>query len=302
MHIPVLLNEAIKALNIKPSGVYADLTLGAAGHSEAILSQLNGGHLFVFDQDIDAINRSKDRLTSKKAKVTFIHDNFSHLNQHIQMSLDGVLMDIGVSSFQFDEPERGFSYRFDGPLDMRMNQSQSLTAYQVINNYEPGDLVRILYQYAEENYARPIVKAIIKKREVKPIETTLELVDVIKKALPQKKLNQKGHPAKQTFQALRIEVNNELGVLKDAIYQAAESLNINGRLVIITFHSLEDRIVKQAFKELSTIFHPEGLVTMPEEEAKYALVNRKPIIPTEDEIVLNPRAKSAKMRILTRNS
>lgn len=302
MHIPVLLNEAIQALNIKPTGTYVDLTLGAAGHSQAILSQLDGGHLFVFDQDIDAINRSKTLLSSKKANVTFIHDNFSHLNRHVQMPLEGVLMDIGVSSFQFDEPERGFSYRFDGPLDMRMDQSQSLSAYQVINTYQPGDLVRILYQYAEENYARPIVKAIIKRREIKPIETTLELVDVIKEALPRKKLNQKGHPAKQTFQALRIEVNNELGVLKEAIHQVAEKLSINGRLVIITFHSLEDRIVKQTFKELSTVIHPEGLVTMPKEAAKYALVNRKPIIPSETEMSKNPRSKSAKMRILTRNS
>lgn len=302
MHFPVLLDEAIEALNIKPSGTYVDLTLGAAGHSQVILSHLDKGQLFVFDQDIDAINRSKEVLISKKAKVTFVHKNFSQLKEHIKTPVDGFLMDIGVSSFQFDEAKRGFSYRFDGPLDMRMDKSQTLSAYHVVNTYEPGDLVRILYQYAEENYARPIVKAIVKRREVRPIETTLELVDIIKEALPQKKLKQKGHPAKQTFQALRIEVNNELGVLKDAIYQAADKLSINGRLVIITFHSLEDRIVKQAFKDLSTIFHPEGLVTMPNEEAKYALVNRKPIIPSDTEMSKNPRSKSAKMRILTRNS
>jgi 16S rRNA (cytosine1402-N4)-methyltransferase len=301
MHVPVLLNESIEALNIQPKGTYVDLTLGAAGHSQAILARLDQGRLIVFDQDIDAINRSKDVLISKTSRVDFIHRNFSQIDEIIDAPVDGFLMDIGVSSFQFDEADRGFSYRFDGPLDMRMDQSQTKTAKDVVNTYAPGDLVRILYQYAEEAYARPIVKAIVKAREKAPLETTLELVDIIKKALPQKRLNQKGHPAKQTFQALRIEVNNELDVLKETIYKAAKLLKKEGRLVIITFHSLEDRIVKQAFKELSTVFHPEGLVTMPKDTPDYHLVSRKPILPKESELTLNPRSKSAKMRILARN-
>jgi len=301
MHVPVLLNESIEALNIQPKGTYVDLTLGAAGHSQAILARLDHGRLIVFDQDIDAINRSKDVLISNTSKVDFIHRNFSQIDEIINAPVEGVLMDIGVSSFQFDEAQRGFSYRFDGPLDMRMDQSQTKTAKDIVNSYAPGDLVRILYQYAEEAYARPIVKAIVKAREKAPIETTLELVDIIKKALPQKRLNQKGHPAKQTFQALRIEVNNELDVLKETIYKAAKLLKKEGRLVIITFHSLEDRIVKQTFKELTTVFHPEGLVTMPKDKPDYHLVSRKPILPNESELALNPRSKSAKMRILARN-
>lgn len=304
MHIPVLFEEAIAALQIQESSTIVDMTLGGAGHSKAILERLNHGTLIAFDQDASAIKRSKPRLTSTTNTVHLVHDNFVHFKSHLvtlnHPEVDGILFDLGVSSFHFDEAERGFSYRLDGPLDMRMDVSQPLTAAVILNTYEPKDLLHILFMYGEESYARPIVKAIIKHRDVAPFKTTFELVDTIKDALPQKRLSQKGHPAKKTFQALRIAVNKELDVLKTALQDALSVLKPKGRLVVISFHSLEDRIVKTLFKDAATVDHPDVLVTMPSETAAFKVITKKPILPSAEEAALNPRSKSAKMRVIER--
>lgn len=306
MHVPVLFHEAIDALNISPEKTMVDMTLGGAGHAKAILSHLNGGTLIGFDQDADAIARAKDALQSQTNTVHLIHDNFSTFTTHLdalnQETVDGVLFDLGVSSFHFDEAERGFSYRLDGPLDMRMDPSRSLTAKTIVNTYEPRDLLHILFTYGEESFARPIVKAIVKAREEAPIETTFQLVDIIKSALPAKKKSQKGHPAKQTFQALRIAVNDELGVLEQTLKDVLDRLSVGGRCVVISFHSLEDRLVKTVFKDASTIYHPPGLPTMPKDIAPFKVITRKPVTPTDEETHLNPRSKSAKMRVIERIS
>jgi len=301
-HVTVLLHEAINYLNIDKDGIYVDCTLGGGGHSEAILKQLDQGHLYAFDQDEFAIKKAEERLLKISNKFTIIKANFETLamalKEHGVDHVDGVLYDLGVSSFHFDDPSRGFSYNYDAPLDMRMDQSQSLTAYDIVNTYDPGEIKKILIKYADEYNASRIVHGILKHREQSPIKTTFDLVDVIKDSLPQKILSKKGHPAKKTFQALRIAVNNELNVFKSSLEQALTLLNKEGRVVVISFHSLEDKIAKQVFKDATTIDHPKGLVTMPKETPDFELLHRKVILPTDEEIEENHRSHSAKLRAI----
>ncbi len=299
-HIPVLLNESIEALKIKENGIYVDCTLGGGGHSEAIVSRLTTGHLYAFDQDDFAIEKASERLSKYKGKFTIIRDNFVQLKARLSelnvTKVDGILFDLGVSSFHFDDPSRGFSYNHDADLDMRMDHTNPLTAKVIVNTYDEKDLKMILYRYAEESMAPRIAKEIVKRRTEKPIETTFELVDVIKQALPQKILNKKGHPAKKTFQALRIAVNDELRVFETALKDALELLNPDGRIAVISFHSLEDRIAKLTFKDATTIFHPKEIVTMPTETPDFELVHRGVITASEAEQAENNRAHSAKLR------
>lgn len=303
-HVPVLLEETIAQLNINPSGVYVDMTLGGGGHSEAILSKLTDGELIGFDQDEYAIQKALNRLSNHSnffaIKDNFLNAKYRLLDIDIE-AVDGVIFDLGVSSFQFDLPERGFSYRFDSPLDMRMDQSQSLTAYHIVNQYSFNELVKIFFEYGEEKFARIIAKKIILEREKQPISTTFELVNVIKSALPQKVLNKKGHPAKKVFQALRIAVNNELGILEESLQNAIDLLKPKGRMAVITFHSLEDRICKNLFKRLSTIEIPKGLAIIPDEIPLITLINKKVIIADEGELEDNNRAHSAKLRVIEKN-
>ena len=306
-HTSVLLNETIELLHIKPNGIYVDGTLGRGGHALALLSKLDKGHLYAFDKDLQAIEESKENLKDYLDKVTFIHAGFESMKEALQdyeiHSVDGVMMDLGVSSPQFDDAKRGFSYRYDAPLDMRMDQTQTKSAYEIVNTYSEEALSRIFQEYGEERYARPIARAIVKERLVSPIETTFELVDSIKGALPQRSLNQKGHPAKRVFQALRIEVNDELTSLSAGLQEAAKLLNIGGCLAIITFHSLEDRIVKQSFKALSTapFVDPKlPILSSQMEQSSFSLLNKKPILPSEEEIQVNHRAHSAKLRGIER--
>lgn len=303
-HVSVLLDESIKALEIEPNGVYVDMTCGGAGHSSRILACLKTGHLYSFDQDEYALKRSQDVLAKINSNYTLIKSNFCNLKSELAKynveKVDGILYDLGVSSFQLDIKERGFSYNEDAPLDMRMDQSQTLTAKEVINTYSYNDLVRILFQYGDEPNAKRIASQIIKAREIGPILTTLELVDVIKKALPQKVLKQKGHPAKLTFQALRIEVNNELKVLDSSLRQAIDMLNVGGVVAVITFQPEEDKIVKHIFKKASTVDVPLGLPIANIPEADYEMVTKKPILPSEEELENNHRSHSAKLRVLRR--
>ena len=303
-HIPVLLNEVIDGLAIKSDGIYFDLTLGRGGHSKEILKRLTTGHLYGVDQDLEAIKESQNNLKDYLDKITFVHSNFAKLDEikkeyNIEY-IDGILMDLGVSSPQFDEGDRGFSYRSDAVLDMRMDQSQGLTAKDVVNTYSLNELTRIFREYGEEKFAYQIAKNIVKERERQPIETTYQLVEIIKKSKPMRELAKAGHPAKQTFQALRIEVNKELEVLEIALDSAIKALRPHGgRLAVITFQSLEDRIVKNAFKEASIVIGNRNDGFM-EKEKDYRLVNNKPIIAGEDELNSNPRAHSAKLRIIER--
>lgn len=301
-HKTVLLDEAVEMLNIKEDGIYVDATTGGGGHSSLILSKLKTGHLFCFDQDEYAFERTKERLSKIGDNYTFVHSNFVNLKSELVKKgiskIDGIIYDLGVSSFQFDMQERGFSYRLDAKLDMRMNQEQELSAYTIVNEYSYEELVKILYRYGEESFAKQIARQIEKQRAIKPIETTFELVEVIKKALPNKVLAQKGHPAKQTFQALRIAVNDELRVFEDSINDALDMLNQHGRAVVITFHSLEDRICKSVFKERSTINVPKGVPIIINEKAPFELITKKPIYPSEKELLENNRAHSAKMRVI----
>lgn len=304
-HIPVLLNETITGLNIKPDGIYMDLTLGRGGHSGEILKKLTSGHLYGVDQDQDAINESEKYLKTISDNFTIIHKNFSYIDEILQEYgieyVDGILMDLGVSSPQFDEGDRGFSYREDARLDMRMDQRQSLTAYQIVNTYPLDEIFKILRDYGEEKYAYSIAKNIVKARESKPIETTFELVEIIKKSKPMKELAKAGHPAKQTFQALRIAVNDELNVLSITIKKAIKALRPHGgRLAIITFHSLEDRIVKSFFKDVSISEGNRHDIPLMNEEKEYELVNKKPITASEEELEINHRSASAKLRIIQR--
>lgn len=303
-HVPVLLDECITGLSIKGDGIYVDGTLGRGGHSSQILSRLDKGHLYCFDQDQQAIDESFERLNAISQNFTIIHSNFrlikEKLNELGVTKVDGILFDLGVSSAQFDEGDRGFSYRFDARLDMRMNVKSSLSAYDVINTYSLNELTRIFKEYGEEKYSYQIAKNIVRRREVSPIETTFQLVDVIKSSLPAKALSMKGHPAKQVFQAIRIEVNDELEVLKEGLRSALSLLNSKGRICVITFNSLEDRIVKNIFKEAT--FEGEGSRYLPvtKKEVDFILVNRKVILPSEKEMEENPRSKSAKLRIIER--
>lgn len=301
-HITVLKKEAVDALNIKDDGIYVDATLGGGGHSSLILSKLKKGHLYSFDQDDYAISRAKEKLDTVGNNYTIIKSNFVNLKERLNelgvYHIDGILYDLGVSSFQFDMEERGFSYRLDGPLDMRMNQNQELSAKTIVNEWPVSKLIEIFYRYGEEKFAKQIAFQIDKVRHEKEISTTFELVDIIKSALPQKVLKQKGHPAKQVFQALRVAVNDELTVFEKSLLDALDMLNSDGRAVVITFQSLEDRICKSIFKEKSTLDIPEGLPVIIKEEAPFELISRKPILPSEEELNNNNRSHSAKMRIL----
>lgn len=299
-HQSVLLNEAIEMLDVKEDGIYVDGTLGRGGHSKKILEKLKNGKLYCFDLDEKAIEESKERLKDY-SNVIYIHDNYMNMNKYVDC-VDGILLDLGVSSPQFDEAIRGFSYRYDGPLDMRMNQDDDLTAYKIINEYSKEELLKIFFEFGEEKHAKRIVEQICLKRQERPIETTIQLVEVIKEALPQKVLRQKGHPAKQVFQALRIAVNHELDSLSCFLNSFDQLLAKDGRCVIISFHSLEDRMVKQRFKQLTTVDEDKSIFKLPEEIEKpeYELLNRKVIVPSEKEMELNPRSKSAKLRGLRR--
>lgn len=303
-HVSVLLNEAIDMLNIKPDGIYVDLTLGRAGHSLKILEHLDKGTLICFDKDLEAIEESSKLLKETGKNVQIYHEDFRNFKKvlldHRISKVDGIIADLGVSSPQLDEDNRGFSYRNDASLDMRMDTSKELTAYEVVNNYSLEKLTKVIREYGEEKYAYSIAKNIIKSR---PVKTTFELVDVIKSSLPQKELNKKGHPAKQTFQAIRIEVNDELNALKEMLSDALSLLNVNGRIVVISFHSLEDRIVKTIFKDASTVVGSRhNVYALPSEKdlPNFTLVNNKVILPSEEEMMSNHRSKSAKMRVIER--
>ena len=306
-HIPVLLNEVIENLNINPDGIYIDLTLGRAGHSSEILKRLsNKGKLIGFDQDIDAIQASIERLSKISSNFEVIKSNFENVKEELLKrgitKVDGILADLGVSSPQFDQGDRGFSYRFDAKLDMRMDQNANLSAYEIVNTYSLIDLTRIFREYGEEKYAYEIAKRIVREREQKPVETTFELVDIIKRSLPSKELSKKGHPAKQVFQSLRIETNRELEVLETMLKDGLELLSSKGRMAIITFQSLEDRIVKNIFKEVSTPkATPRWIPSLPEDqEVDYQLINKKVIVVSEEELKRNPRSESAKLRVIER--
>lgn len=302
MHYSVLLSESIDGLNIQENGIYVDGTLGYGGHSEEILKKLKNGHLYAFDNDIDAIEYSKKRLSKYEDKVTFIHSNFENLKEKLseyQVSIiDGLVLDLGFSSPQIDDPSRGFSFQKDARLDMRMNKEQKLSAYEVVNEYKEDDLTKIFYRYAEEKYSRSIARNIVKNR---PIETTLELVDVINRSVPTKYALTR-HPERVIFQAIRIEVNRELTVLERVLPDAIDMLRLGGRISVITFHSLEDRIVKQTFKKYSEVDKlVSGLPVIPDEyKPKLKLINKKPILPDEKECFENSRSKSAKLRIIER--
>ena len=304
-HVTVLLHETIDYLDVKPDGVYVDATLGGAGHSEYLLSKLSPkGHLYAFDQDATAIEHAKKRLAPyiEKGMVTFVQDNFRHLRLQLEKlgvdEIDGICYDLGVSSPQLDERERGFSYKQDAPLDMRMNRHADFSAYQVVNDYDYHDLVRIFFKYGEDKFSKQIARKIEQARQIKPIETTTELAEIIKSAKPAKELKKKGHPAKQIFQAIRIEVNDELGAADESIQQAIDLLAVDGRISVITFHSLEDRLTKQLFKEASTVDVPKGLPFIPDDlKPKLELISRKPILPSAEELEMNNRAHSAKLRV-----
>jgi len=303
-HETVLLTEATDALHIKPDGIYVDATLGRAGHTRVILSQLTTGQLYAFDQDqaaIDAVTASFDTLPTN---LHLMHANFRQITTTLAeqgvTGVDGILYDLGVSSPQFDDSARGFSYRFDAPLDMRMDQTQTLTAKTIVNTWSYQDLLRIFSRYGEEKFAKPIARQIENARSEKPIETTFELVDLIKAGIPAAARRTGGHPAKKTFQALRIAVNDELGALEDSLEQALLLLNPGGRISVITFQSLEDRFVKSLFKEMTEVQNvPRDLPVIPESaQPKFKLITRKPILPSEEELAANHRAHSAKLRVI----
>ena len=305
-HVSVLLNECIEGLNIKKNGIYVDGTLGGAGHSSEIVKRLKTGRLIGIDQDTDAIKAATKRLEPYKDRVTLVHDNFSNVKAvFAQLGIekaDGFLLDIGVSSHQLDEAERGFSYMQDAPLDMRMNSESDFSAYNVVNEYSEDELNNVIFKYGEERWAKRIAQFIVEARKQKPIETTFELVDIIKKAVPKGARKDGPHPAKRTFQAIRIEVNGELEILEKTIDDMTELLNPGGRLCIITFHSLEDRIVKNAFRkqENPCTCPPEFPVCVCGKKPLAKVITRKPILPSEEELEENHRSRSAKLRILER--
>ena len=304
-HVSVLLNESISSLNLKENSIIVDATLGYAGHSSSILDRIKKGYLFAFDQDSEAIRYSTNRLSKIGTNFTIIKSNFVHMKEELQKlevsKVDGVLFDLGVSSPQLDEGERGFSYHVDSRLDMRMNQEQILSAYEVVNQYSKEELSKIFLKYGEDRFANNIAKKIVEYREVKPIETTLELVEVIKTAVPMKFRKDK-HPARQIFQAIRIEVNHELDVLEPSIDQALDLLKVGGRCAVITFHSLEDRLVKNIFKEKCRIDDKvKGMPNIPKEYLPhFRLVENKAIKPSDEEIKNNPRARSSILRVIER--
>ncbi len=303
MHISVLLEETIDGLNIHDDGIYVDCTLGYAGHSSSILEKITRGYLFAFDQDSDAIKASQLRLSKIANNFTIIDSNFVNIKEELAKrnvhEVDGILYDLGVSSVQLDEGERGFSFHQDARLDMRMDERSKLSAYEVVNEYSQEELMRIFYEYGEEKYAPSIARNIVKERENKPIETTLRLVEVIKRSIPQKAMRDK-HPARKVFQAIRIEVNDELNVIEKSLNDAAELLKPGGRIAVISFHSLEDRIVKNIFKKLTSV-DPivKGLPEVPKEyQAKYRLINSKIMTAKDEELDENKRSRSAKLRII----
>ena len=303
-HVSVLLNECIENLNIKEDGVYVDCTMGGAGHSKEIAKRLSEkGRLICFDQDINAINVAKERLKEFGDRVTIVHSNFENIKEEILNlgidGVDGVLADLGVSSHQLDEASRGFSYMNDAPLDMRMDNRCKYSAWDVVNEYSEEELHRVIKDYGEENWAKRIAQFIVEERKEKTIDTTYELVDVIKKAIPKKARIDGPHPAKRTFQAIRIEVNNELGVINKMIDDAVSIMNKGGRICIITFHSLEDRIVKNEFKYLSLdcVCPPELPFCQCDKVSEVKIITRKPILPSDEEIKINPRSRSAKLRV-----
>ena len=303
-HISVLLNECIDNLNIRPDGIYVDGTMGGGGHSLEIAKRLTTGRLICIDQDPNAHEAAGKRLAEYKDRITFVRDNFGNIANILDSlgieKIDGMLLDIGVSSHQLDEAERGFSYQQDAPLDMRMNPDRPFSAYDVVNGYDEDELDRVIFTYGEERWARRIAQFIVKERENKPIETTGELVDIIKKAVPKGARKDGPHPAKRTFQAIRIEVNGELEVLQRAIDDVAARLAVGGRLCIITFHSLEDRIVKETFRkqENPCICPPQFPVCVCGKKPLGRVITRKPILPSKEELEENPRSRSAKLRVL----
>lgn len=301
-HYSVMLHEAVDGLAVS-DGVYVDCTAGGGGHSLEIVKHIGNGRLVAVDQDMTAISAARERLCDYLDKTTFVNENFENIASALdRLSIDkisGALIDLGVSSYQLDTPERGFSYKYDAPLDMRMDESATLTAYDVVNGYDESELKRILYAYGEEQYAPSIAAAIVRHRESAPIRSTLELVDIIRSAMPPKALVGGHHPAKKSFQAIRIEVNRELSVIEPAIRALVDRLSPGGRIAIITFHSLEDRIVKQTFASLSQgCTCPRSFpICVCGNKPKIKLVNKKPILPSEEELEVNPRSRSAKLRI-----
>ena len=302
-HVSVLLNECIDSLNIRPDGIYVDGTLGGAGHSSQIAKQLTTGRLIGIDRDPVALEAAGKRLEPYQERVTLVHANFCEMAQVLNdlgiSGVDGILMDLGVSSPQLDDGERGFSYMVDAPLDMRMNNADALSAEMVVNTWPQEELKRILYTYGEERYAPQIAAALCRRRESKPIATTLELVDIIRGAMPPAALREKQHPAKRSFQAIRIAVNDELGSVEKAMDAAIPLLNPGGRLAIITFHSLEDRIVKTAMADAAKgcTCPPQFPVCVCGKKPKVKLISRKPIVASDAELEANPRARSAKLRV-----
>ena len=304
-HVPVMLGECLDGLKIKADGVYVDGTVGGGGHSSEIVKRLSDkGRLICFDKDEDALKASGARLADFKDRVTFVHDDYKNMPERLDTmgvgKVDGILLDLGVSSYQLDNAERGFSYMKDAPLDMRMDRSQRVGAYEVVNTYGEDEIAKILFDYGEEKLARAIARKIVNRRSEKPIETTLELAKIVEDTYPAKTRWKYGHPAKRTFQAIRIEVNDELSSLGEAITAMARRLEKGGRMAVITFHSLEDRIVKTAFKELSLACTcpPDFPVCVCGKVQEVELVNKKPIVASEKELDENPRSQSAKLRIV----
>jgi 16S rRNA (cytosine1402-N4)-methyltransferase len=303
-HITVLLHEAVEGLNIRSDGIYVDCTLGGAGHSALIASKLEeGGRLIAIDQDDTALANARERLAAYMDKVTLVKSNFRRIKEVVAdlglTGVDGVLFDLGVSSPQLDEGERGFSYNADAPLDMRMDQQAPLTAYEVVNKWDEEELAKLIWEYGEEKFSRRIARQIALQREKAPIRTTGELVEIIKEAIPAAARRTGPHPAKRTFQAIRIAVNDELNAFREAVVDAIELLRPQGRVSVITFHSLEDRICKQVFQDYakSCICPPSFPVCSCGNEAKVKVITRKPIVPSEAELNENPRARSAKLRV-----
>ena len=307
-HVSVLLEETILSLNIKPNGTYIDGTLGGGGHSYEIAKRLSSnGRLIGIDQDEDAIKAASKRLEEFKDKVTIVRNNYSNIKEILRDlkidKVDGIILDIGVSSYQLDKGERGFSYNYDAPLDMRMDKRTDYTAKDIVNKYSERELFNVIRNYGEDGFAKNIAKHIAKARQEKPIETTFELVEIIKNAIPMKVRKKTGHPAKKTFQAIRIELNKELEVLKNSLDDMIDLLNDEGRLCLITFHSLEDRIVKVNFRtnENPCTCPPEFPICVCGKEPKGVVITRKPIIPSEEELDKNKRAKSSKLRVFERH-
>ena len=302
-HIPIMLDEVIEGLNIKENGIYVDGTLGGAGHSLEITKRLENGKLIGIDQDENALMKAKEVLSSYSDRVILVHDNYENIDSILQElnipKVDGILLDLGVSSHQLDEGERGFSHSKDAILDMRMDRTREFSAWDVVNKYSEKELEDIIWNYGEDRWAKRIAEFIVKERKEKPIDTTLELVSAIKKAIPKKVRMEGGHPAKKTFQAIRIEVNRELEVLNSSIPKMVDLLNPGGRIAIITFHSLEDRIVKNCFKELykDCICPPNIPQCMCNKKREIEIITRKPITASKEELKANPRSRSAKLRI-----